>query len=131
MKIFFSILITIGFCQVALADTSYVCTNGGMERKIEVVYLGTEKVPCEVRYTKDGNTEVLWTAQAEEGYCEAKAADFVGKQRGWGWVCEKSTPAMSEPASTDMPEEQSPESSDIPAEMPTESTDMPADLPAE
>jgi hypothetical protein len=120
MKIFFSILITICFCQVAFADTSYVCTNGGMERKVEVVYLGTEKVPCEVRYTKNGNTEVLWTAQVEEGYCEAKAADFVGKQRGLGWVCEASMPAMSEPASTDMPVEKSLESSDMPVDQPVE-----------
>jgi hypothetical protein len=87
MKIFIGILFLICFSQVALADTSYVCTQGGMERKIEVVYLETGKVPCEVRYTKNADTQVLWSAQTEEGYCEAKAAEFVEKQRGWGWEC--------------------------------------------
>jgi hypothetical protein len=87
MKIFIGILFTICFSQVALAETTYVCTHGGMERKIEVVYLETGKVPCEVRYTKYGDTRILWSAQAEEGYCEAKAAEFVEKQRGWGWEC--------------------------------------------
>lgn len=87
MKILIGILFIICFSQVALADTTYVCTQGSMERKIEVVYLEAGKVPCEVRYTKDGETQVLWSAQAEEGYCEAKAAEFVEKQRGWGWEC--------------------------------------------
>lgn len=97
MRILIGILFTICFSQIALADTSYVCTQGGMERKIEVAYLGTDKVPCEVRYTKNGDTQVLWTAQAEEGYCEAKAAEFVEKQRGWGWECVESAAVMSEP----------------------------------
>jgi hypothetical protein len=106
MRIFiFSILFAICFCQMALADTTYVCTQGDMERKIEVVYLGEGTVPCEVRYTKNGNTEVLWSAQAEEGYCDAKAAEFVEKQRGWGWECVESKEAVSE-LSSDIPEGQ-------------------------
>jgi hypothetical protein len=105
MRIFIvSILFAICFCQIALADTAYVCTSGDMERRIEVIYLGAGTVPCEVRYTKNGNTEVLWSAQAEEGYCEAKVSEFVEKQRGWGWECVESTEGMSEPASSDVPE---------------------------
>jgi hypothetical protein len=99
-----SILAIFCFSQIALAGTTYVCTSGDMERKIEVVYLGAGTVPCEVRYTKNGNTEVLWSAQAEGGYCEAKAAEFVEKQRGWGWECVESTEGVSEPASSEVPE---------------------------
>lgn len=106
MKILLGVLFVLGFAQMAFANTTYVCTSGDMERRIEVVYLGTDTVPCEVRYTKNGTTEVLWSAQAEEGYCEAKAAEFVEKQRGWGWECLESGADMSEPSVSDMPEAQ-------------------------
>ncbi|OEU62691.1 MAG: hypothetical protein BA870_02570 [Desulfuromonadales bacterium C00003094] len=103
MRILIGVLFTICFSQMALANTTYVCTSGNMERKIEVVYLGADTAPCEVRYTKFANTEVLWSAQAEAGYCEARAAEFVEKQRGWGWECVESGADMSEPAAADMP----------------------------
>ena len=107
MRIFIGMLFTVCFSQVALANTTYVCTHGDMERRIEVVQLGAAAVPCEVRYTKNGNTEVVWNAQAEEGYCEARAAEFVEKQRGWGWECSKSEPGAVEPAGATVPEGQS------------------------
>jgi hypothetical protein len=73
----------------AAADETYTCTYGLNERIISVVYQDQEaKVPCEVRYQKDGVTETLWSAQDEVGYCEEKAKAFVEKQRGWGWNCE-------------------------------------------
>ena len=88
MKTFLSALFTLAFSQLALADTTYVCTHGDSERVIEVVYLSSSgTAPCEVRYTKNGVTEVLWSAQAEEGYCDVKGEAFVEKQRGWGWDC--------------------------------------------
>jgi hypothetical protein len=99
MRFFISILITICFSQIALADTTYVCTQAGMERKIEVVYLGADTVPCEVRYTKDGETKVLWNAQVEEGYCEFKATGFVENQRSFGWACEESMDTTIPPSS--------------------------------
>ncbi len=106
MKIFISILITICFSQIALADTTYVCTNGGMERVIEVAYLDSGTAPCEVRYTKDGITKILWNAEAEEGYCDFKAENFVEKHRNWGWQCDKSPAAINEPLSPEHPEAQ-------------------------
>lgn len=75
--------------NTALADESYTCTNGSDERVISIVYPDPEaKVPCEVRYRKQGVTETLWSAQQEVGYCEEKAKAFVEKQRAWGWNCE-------------------------------------------
>ena len=33
------------------------------------------------------------------GYCEAKAADFIAKQRDWGWQCELMEAEVQGPAS--------------------------------
>ncbi len=72
----------------AMADIGYICSHADKERKIDVVYKEpNSKVPCDVQYTKDGNTEVLWQAANLEGYCEQKAEEFVQKQVGWGWQC--------------------------------------------
>ena len=109
MRIIVSVLLTICFCQTALADTTYVCNNGGMERIIEVIYQGAGSVPCEVRYTKDGITKVLWNAQVEEGYCDFKAKDFVEKQRSWGWQCEGTSDTMGGPISTEIYDSHPPE----------------------
>ena len=54
--------------------------------KLVQILTGIE-LPCEVQYTKDGATQVLWRASTETGYCEDKAAQFAEKQRGWGWQC--------------------------------------------
>lgn len=63
------------------------CQLGDAVRIIKVVYPQGSELPCEVQYTKDGATSVLWQASNEAGYCEQKAADFVEKQRGWGFEC--------------------------------------------
>ena len=63
------------------------CQLGDAVRIIKVVYTQGSELPCEVQYTKDGATSVLWQASNEAGYCEQKAADFVEKQRGWGFEC--------------------------------------------
>lgn len=63
------------------------CQKGSSVRVIEVVYPQATHVPCEVKYSKDGASSVLWRANAEAGYCEQKAAEFADKQRGWGWAC--------------------------------------------
>ena len=77
------------FAAPVMASTT-TCTNGSQERVISVVYLvDGQKVPCEVQYTKNGETETPWSAQNEEGYCEAKAKELVEKQIGWGWSCEE------------------------------------------
>ena len=85
----FSLTIALSaIASVAIADETYVCTYGQKERVITVVYQDQEmKVPCEVRYAKDGITETLWTAENEVGYCEEKAQELVQKQRDWGWLC--------------------------------------------
>ncbi|KKO44383.1 hypothetical protein WG68_16340 [Arsukibacterium ikkense] len=63
------------------------CQLGEAVRVIAVVYPQGGELPCEVRYSKDGTTNVLWQAKNDAGYCEQQAADFVAKQRGWGFEC--------------------------------------------
>ena len=81
----------------AMENQKTVCTHGIQERIIEVVYTGEGEVPCEVHYTKDTGSQVLWSAQGQVGYCEEKAAAFIEKQRGWGWECEAAIEIMMEP----------------------------------
>ncbi|MGI9282418.1 MAG: hypothetical protein ACR2PX_22700 [Endozoicomonas sp.] len=90
-----AILVGLGMTGLASASDnySYTCTHANQERKIDVIYLQRESsVPCEVRYTKDGQEETLWNASYTEGYCEEKATEFVKKQEGWGWSCSVDQP---------------------------------------
>ncbi|MDX8382209.1 MAG: hypothetical protein R8M14_08890 [Ghiorsea sp.] len=82
----------------AWADT-YVCKHGNQERIISVVYQNEgQPVPCKVAYTKDSGVETPWSAENLAGYCEEKAAAFVGKQRAWGWTCEQQATQQETPA---------------------------------
>jgi hypothetical protein len=80
-------LITLSLSSgIARADETYICTFGQKERVISVNHEDQEtKLPCEVRYKKDGVTETLWTSRNEANFCESKAKDFVQKQVDWGW----------------------------------------------
>ena len=72
------------------ADESIICTDGQLERVISIIYQDQDaKVPCDVQYTKDGQTETLWHAENEYGYCEEKVAEFIQKHIEWGWRCDK------------------------------------------
>ncbi len=81
-------LIVLGSDAVA---QSLVCTNGSLERLVELRYDNPgEAVPCSIVYTKPAEgvpEQILWNAQNEEGYCEAKLEEFVDKLSGWGWSC--------------------------------------------
>ena len=96
------LMLLIGFVffstgSVAAENISYTCSLDGAERLIEVVYLESgQQLPCEVRYSKDGETKVLWTYANEMGQCEEKAAAFAEKQATWGWQCDSATPTATE-----------------------------------
>ncbi len=80
---------------LAAAADSYRCESGELVRRIEIVYEPGRAVPCEVHYHKDsespGAPQVLWTAQNEAGYCEARAAELAETLRGHGWSCTAAT----------------------------------------
>ncbi len=83
------IALSLATTALAKANTMTECRQAGQMRVIEVIYTGEGEVPCEVTYTKESGTEVLWSAAGEVGYCEEKAAALVDKQRGWGWQCDE------------------------------------------
>ncbi|WP_394183588.1 hypothetical protein [Marinomonas posidonica] len=72
----------------AIENRKTLCVHGNENRVIEVVYPEGNRLPCEVQYTKAGNTKTLWNAKNKAGYCENKAAEFVEKQIAWGWSCD-------------------------------------------
>lgn len=79
------------FLAVAQDAPKYLCTHGELQRRVEIIYETGVQVPCEVHYYKDteapGESEVLWRALNEAGYCEARTTEFIGRLEGMGWSC--------------------------------------------
>ncbi|AJQ97774.1 pilin [Gynuella sunshinyii] len=97
-----SVFVLIFISNLALSDETYLCTFGQQERVVSIIYQNQEsKLPCEVRYKKEGTTETLWRATNKTGFCEEKAESFVQKQIDWGWRCSNmvssSTPIVVNP----------------------------------
>jgi hypothetical protein len=91
-RISVALLLLAAPCIASAQDTGkYQCTHGDLSRRVEIYTEPGVTVPCEVHYYKDteapGETQVLWSAQAQEGYCKQKAEEFVAKLQGWGWSC--------------------------------------------
>lgn len=76
------------------SPSDYTCSMGDAKRTVRVAYEKEGvKVPCKVSYVRDvtsGEEKVLYSASAEEGYCEKKASEFAEKLKTTGWSC--STP---------------------------------------
>jgi len=101
-----SVALLISFASYAQAQQSYQCTMSENVRRVEVVSEPGVTVPCEVHYFKDsespGEQQILWRALNEEGYCEAKAAEFVQSLGEMGWSCGEAN-SVREPNDTDLP----------------------------
>ena len=86
-----AILITLtGFSTSVLAENNfgYMCRYQMDIRLIDVQYKQRDaKLPCEVKYTKEGQQQSLWRANNEEGYCERKAEGLADTLRKAGWAC--------------------------------------------
>ena len=80
-------------CGAITLNADTVCTMNDLSRTISIIYdQPGQPVPCEVRYEKPSEhnrsqAQRLWRADNEAGYCEAKAAEFVGKLQDLGWTC--------------------------------------------
>ena len=106
MKLLILTSILISGSALANEFPTTLCQHGEQQRKIEVVYTQGAQLPCEVHYTKSSGTQVLWKAQGEAGYCEAKATALIEKQKGWGWQCD--VEAMETPEPTVEPQLEQP-----------------------
>lgn len=86
LSLLFAVLSCVSFSVAA--SNKYVCDNHGDKRVIKIAYQSEhESMPCEVIYDKGQGEEVLWNAQSESGYCQAKANEFLEKQESWGYNC--------------------------------------------
>lgn len=76
------------------ADTqTTTCSLNNQQRVIEVV----NDKGCEVRYSKGSEeAKTLWSSPRSE-YCAKPAADFIDKQKSWGWSCSEAAAAAAEP----------------------------------
>ena len=115
--------------STAQAPHDYQCALDDLQRRVVIFYETGVTVPCEVHYFKDteapGETQVLWRALNEAGYCERMADNFVGKLRDLGWSCEQGSGATTEAAATESTEAEEPESE------PAHDDDTEALIPAE
>ncbi len=86
--------ITLILAVLALPTTataeSWICEHGNLIREINVERATVEPVPCSVVYDKASEgfgSNVLWTANADGAYCDAKANSLADKLNGLGWAC--------------------------------------------
>ena len=90
---------------VAQDGNNFQCSMGDLTRRVEIFYETGVTVPCEVHYYKDtempGERQVLWRAANEEGYCEARATEFVARLEGMGWTCLEGAAAPAAPAAVE------------------------------
>ncbi len=69
---------------------SWICENNNLIREINVERETTDPAPCSVVYNKETEglgSRVLWTAQFDGAYCDAKANGLAEKLKGLGWSC--------------------------------------------
>jgi len=102
---------------VAQDAGKYKCTYGDMVRRVEILTEPGVPVPCEVHYYKDteapGDKQVLWSAQAQIGYCEEKTQAFVAKLESWGWDCGQAAEAEGETPAEEPAEEEVRDDTDV------------------
>ncbi len=117
---------------IAQAPHDYQCALDNLQRRVVIFYETGVTVPCEVHYFKDteapGETQVLWRALNEAGYCERMADNFIGKLRDMGWSCEQgggaeTATAVAEPAAAEELEAESAEGDDTEALIPAEESE--------
>lgn len=112
----------------AIDNKTYVCSSDDQQRIIEIQYPGETSVPCQVVYTKDGESNILWQAMNQTGYCEEQADAFADKQSSWGWQCSDSSSAPEQDTATTM-DADVPQAADNPTEENTASEESAAATP--
>lgn len=103
MKTLAVVMMILPLSALAAEGQATHCQRADAVRIIEVVYPQGTELPCQVTYSKQGQTKVLWRASNEAGYCEQKAAEFAEKQRSWGWRCVPVSAAGPKPDTAEQP----------------------------
>ena len=85
-----AIIMAIAVLPTAANAESWICENSNLVREINVVRETGNPLPCSVAYNKKSeglSTSILWTANADGSYCDAKADGLAEKLQGLGWSC--------------------------------------------
>ena len=94
MKIFnraaMALIVTLLAGTQVVQASSWICEHGNLVREIKVERTSNAPAPCEVVYNKDSEgqgSSVLWNAQNDGAYCDARADGLAEKLTGHGWTC--------------------------------------------
>ena len=85
-----STILAVSVLPATVSAESWICENSSLVREINVERPADSAVPCSVNYDKGSEglgTSVLWTAQSDGSYCDAKANGLAEKLGGLGWTC--------------------------------------------
>ena len=69
---------------------SWICEHNNLIREINVERSTDNPAPCTVVYNKDSEgrgSTVLWNANNDGSYCDARADELAEKLKGFGWNC--------------------------------------------
>ncbi len=93
MKLALVSAVLFAFTGVTAGAAETICKSGEDVRKIEIVYKEAGKqAPCEVTYTKAGQSKLIFSANNEAEYCVTKVKAFAEKLSGLGFKCEEKAP---------------------------------------
>lgn len=73
----------------AYAD-SWSCRQVNNVREVHIERTTPNPVPCQIVYrklTEGVEDQVLWSAEFDPNYCDARAREFISKLESFGWVC--------------------------------------------
>ena len=83
------ILVALAVAPAASAE-SWICEHSTLVREINVERATADPAPCSVAYNKQSEgkgVKILWSAQNDGSYCDAKADGLAEKLQGMGWSC--------------------------------------------
>lgn len=78
------------------SDGRTVCARGADERIVEIISPGEVGEACDVRYSRDGGTNVRtpYHANNSADFCAQKAAELITELRAAGFQCTADAPAL-------------------------------------
>ena len=85
-----TIILAVLTLPTAANAESWICEHSNLIREINVQREATDPAPCSVVYNKETEgqgAKVLWTANTDGAYCDAKANGLAEKLKGFGWSC--------------------------------------------
>ena len=79
----------------------FVCASGPVKRVVAIFHDGKRQSSgCRVDYTKDGETNTVWTSKNDYAYCVAKAVSLVTKLTEGNFSCKPETVEQPEESGT-------------------------------